>query len=158
MSKYPDNPYWCQRHDHPIAPLTGTDWQEAMLKGHLTPEHVFSRLSDILEYALGEGIEIGLDEDGFLKALVADGYPLERGVTVRLCTRDHPPPHVHIEIKGDPRLRLRMDLESGQILDGDRQHPGLKKKLRVARRFVMDHQNLLLARWADVSAAAPATA
>jgi hypothetical protein len=157
MSKYPDNPCWCPSHDQPIALLTSSDWQEAEHQEHLTPEHVFSRLSDILEYALGQGEEMGLDEDGFHRALVADGYRLEGGVTVRMCTRDHPPPHVHIEIKGEPRLRLRMHLESGQLLDSP-QPPGLKKKLEIARAFIAEYRDKLHTRWAEISAAAPATA
>jgi predicted ABC-class ATPase len=73
-------------------------------------------MSDILEYALGNGADLGLDEEGFLVALVADGHRLQFGVTVRLCTRDHPPPHVHIEVKGEPNLKLRMDLRTGELL------------------------------------------
>src|SRR5271168_4271863 len=102
MSKYPDNPLWCDAHDQPIALTNSDDWEEAKRSGYLTVEHIVARLEDILEYALDGELETGYDEEGFLRALVADGYLRNRGVTVRLHSRDHPPPHAHIEIKGHP--------------------------------------------------------
>jgi hypothetical protein len=37
--------------------VSRSDWDEAERSGHLTPEHVLRRLSDILEYALGNGAD-----------------------------------------------------------------------------------------------------
>lgn len=152
MSKHPANPYWCQQHDQPIVILTRSDWDGAAQQGFLTTEHILDRLAGILGHALGDGF----DEEGFLTALVADGHRLTHGVTVRLCTRDHPPPHIHVEVRGQPRLHLRLDLHTGDLLAGQNAPPGLGTQLRVAREYLIGHQEQLLARWDEVAAASPA--
>jgi hypothetical protein len=50
-----------------------------------------------------------------------------------------------------------MDLESGQLLDSP-QPSGLKKRLEIARAFIVEYRDKLHARWAEISAAASATA
>ncbi len=117
MSKYPGNPYWHHEHDVPMMILTRAEWDEAKANGHLTPEHVFNRLHNIAVHVLGVEGSIGFDDDGFVVSLTAGGLALDHGVTLRVFPNDHPPPHVHIELRSHPTAKLRVRLDTGEYLD-----------------------------------------
>jgi hypothetical protein len=150
MSKYPGNPWWHHENDVPIAILDEFAWNEAAAGGHLTAEHILQRLENILEFEFGRGAEMGLAADGFYNALVADGWRLEGGVTVRLHPNDHPPPHVHLEFRSDPRLDLRLSIETGELLDVA--PAGWAKRIKAAAAQVLDLQSTLMERWSEVQA------
>ncbi|MFP4512466.1 MAG: DUF4160 domain-containing protein [Acidimicrobiales bacterium] len=152
MTKYPNNPLWCQRHDRPYAILTRRDWDDAVASGHLTTEHVLVRVENALDYEFGRGAELGLDEDGFYRALVADGSHHEGGISIVLHPNDHPPPHVHIRFRSDPSIDLRMSIETGELLDGTAP-PGWAKRVRKATGIVRGQSELLMTRWAEMQAA-----
>lgn len=146
MSRYPGNPWWHQATDTPFEITSRFDWDTAAAAGHLTAEHVLLRLENILEYDLAEGKNFGLSDDGFLNALVADGWRLERGVTVRMYPNDHPPPHVHLRFRSHPRLDLRVSIETGELLDDDAPD-GWAKRIRSASSQVLDQRSILIERW-----------
>lgn len=145
MSRYPDNPYWCQKHDRPLQ-LWRNDWDQAVDEGHLTVEHVLQRFLNIAAYEFGNGADMGFDEAGFRIALTADGMRLEHGISLHVYPNDHPPPHVHVRVRSDPSLKPRVNLESGQLMDPV--PPGMSKKVRQIRSYVRDHHNQLAAWWA----------
>lgn len=45
------------------------------------------------------------DADGFM-LYSTDGLRLEGGVAARVHPDDHEPPHAHLEVPGQPRLKL----------------------------------------------------
>jgi hypothetical protein len=149
MSRHPGNPYWCDEHDNPVAIMNQDDWDAAQASGHLTVEHVLLRLQDMLEYQFGSGAEMGLDENGFIVALVADGWRLDGGVTVHIFPNDHPPPHVHVRFRSDPKRQLRLAIESGEVLGADIPR-GWAKKVRKVSAFVVTSQDLLMNRWVEL--------
>lgn len=151
MSKYPDNPLWCQNHDQPYAILSQRDWDDAATAGHLTPEHVLARLRNALEFEFGRGAEMGFRADGFYNALVADATQHEGGITVVLHPNDHPPPHVHVRFRSDPNLDLRMSIETGELLDNNAP-VGWSKRIRKATRIILDQTDLLMERWTEMQA------
>lgn len=128
--------------------MSASEWDEAANNGWLTVEHVLNRLSAMTAYELGNGAEQGYGPDGFLVALTADSYVVGSNVKVHLNTNDHPPPHVHIEVRGELDSKLRLAIETGEPLD-DLPSAKLRKKLNLAAGFVVEHKGLLLARWAE---------
>ena len=152
MSKYPDNPQWCQNHDRPKAIMSRAEWGEAARSGHLTVEHVLLRIRDMLDFEFGNGEIEGLDEDGFLRALVADAMHFEGGVTVRLHCNDHPPPHVHVEFRSLPGEDFRVLIDTGELVGAD-VPSGWAKRMRRVSALVLDHRDLLLGRWEEMQLA-----
>ena len=94
---------------------------------------------------------VEFDEEGFLLSLVADGLKLEGGVTLQVYSNDHPPPHVHVLVRSQPRLKLRIRLDNGEPMDD----PGSvrAKELRRFSELVVEHNKLLTAWWMKKSAA-----
>jgi len=146
MSRYPGNPWWCQVHDTPRAILTQFEWEEASEAGHLTLEHVLARLEFMLEWEIGNGSALGLDEEGFFRALTADRWQVEGALSVVMRSHDHPPPHVHVYVRGDRHRKLRINIETGELMD-DRVPDGWARKLKRASEFVMQNRSLLLEAW-----------
>lgn len=152
MTSHPDNPHWCQEHDEPLMILSQADWDEASAAGHLTAEHVILRLQNIVVHALGQDLgSIAFDENGFVSALTSAGVRLESGVTLRVCTRDHKPPHVHIELSQYPDAKLRIRLEDGEYIEKNHRVPGgvSSKDLKRFQSLVYDHRELLSETWKD---------
>lgn len=146
MSRYPDNPWWCGDHDKPISIPTRSEWDEAADAGYVTPEHVMIRLKNIAEYAFGSGTVIGLDENGFITSLTSAGWAIEGGVVLHVYPKDHPPPHVHIEVRSLPHVKIRINLATGDLLDDPPR--GLPaKKLRKLQSLVREHQGVLATSW-----------
>lgn len=117
VSKYPDNPYWCQTHDNPKVINTRPEWDQAEVDGYITLEHVFMRLKNIADHIFGNETFMGFDDEGFVISLVAGGIRLEGGLTLRVWPNDHPPPHVHIEVKAHPEWKIRVNLETIELMD-----------------------------------------
>jgi hypothetical protein len=69
MSRYPDNPWWCQHHDAPIMIMTRSEWNKAAAAGYVTPEHVMLRLKNIADRVFDNETVVGFDEDGFVTSL-----------------------------------------------------------------------------------------
>jgi hypothetical protein len=111
-----------------------------------------NRLRAMLEYQFGHGAQLGFDENGFLVSLVADGWQLEGSISVHLYPNDHPPPHVHVRFRGEPRWRLRLAIATGVAGEPlDEFIPtGWSKKARKARKFVVESQDLLIGRWVEM--------
>lgn len=148
MSKYLGNPRWCQEHDQPIAIMTRADWDKAAALGQLTPEHVFQRLHNIAVHAMGEEGAAGFDDEGFMVSLTAAGVALECGVTLRVFPNDHPPPHVHIELKSHPGSKLRVRLDTGEYMDDPPK--GLNtKKLKGFSAAIAESHPVLAAWWEE---------
>lgn len=153
MSRHPDNPWWSQESDAPITVTTREQWDEAEANGHITPEHVLLRLEAMLRVAVGEPTDGGAayDEDGFVRALVAAGWAGE-GWRVQLHPNDHEPPHVHFWDKGDPRRQIRLDISTGQPLEGETVAPAVRKKLGKATHFIQSNHDLLMSHWNEAQA------
>lgn len=132
--------------------MSASEWDEAAANGWLTVEHIVSRLSAIVAYELGNGAEQGYGPDGFLQALIADSYTVASNVKVQLNTNDHPPPHVHVQVRGELNNKLRLSIESGELLD-ELPPAKLRKKLELASNFILENKDLLLARWAECNPA-----
>ncbi|MFE6859690.1 DUF4160 domain-containing protein [Nocardia sp. NPDC057668] len=144
MSQHPNNPYWCQNHDRPKAILSRRDWEEAEAGGYITADHVLDRLYAIAVREFGDSGPAAYDEEGFMIALTAEGIRCQGGVTLQVYN-DHPPPHVHIVIKADPSKKLRINLETGEMMD---EIPnGWAKKLKAARGLVNQNHSGLLQLW-----------
>ncbi|MEV0105507.1 hypothetical protein AB0H42_04070 [Nocardia sp. NPDC050799] len=124
---------------------TPEQWQEAKEAGHVTAEHILHRLHAIAIREFGIQGAAGYDEEGFICALVADGLRCERGVVLRVCTRDHPPPHVHIEISAEPSIKLKMNLVTGEFMGPTPE--GWGKKVKYMRQLVKDNHSILVAWW-----------
>ena len=84
------------------------------------------------------------DEDGFFVSLTAEGLQLEGGVTLRVHTNDHPPPHVHVQRPGEPDIRI--NLESGDLLQPVPAGTSAKK-LRKFQEVVQESHALLSSWW-----------
>ncbi|WP_159081404.1 DUF4160 domain-containing protein [Nocardioides sediminis] len=150
MSKHPGNPYWHQERDVPIMIMSRREWDAAAEAGHLTPEHVFTRLHNIAVYAFGEDMEspIAFDEHGFVLSLTAAGISLEGGITLRVYPNDHPPPHVHIELRSHPGAKLRLRLDNGEYLDEPPK--GLStKKLNGFKAAITESHEVLTGWWEE---------
>jgi hypothetical protein len=117
MSKHPDNPHWCQNHDQPFVIKSRAEWDEAEEAGYITPEHVFIRLKNIADHIFENESSMGFDDDGFVISLVAGAITLEGGLKLRVWPNDHPPPHVHIEIRAHPEWTIRVNLETVALMD-----------------------------------------
>ncbi len=145
MSTHPRNPYWCQNHDRPIMIMSQGEWDQARVDGWLTDEHIVLRLADVANFALGNGAELGIGHDGFLVSLVSDGMRLEGGVTLQVYTNDHPPPHVHVLLRDQPKLKLRIRLDDGEPMDAP---PSIRSRdLRHFKELVLEHSETLTDWW-----------
>jgi len=139
---------WCDDHDRPIEISTRGEWDKAAAEGLLTPEHVLLRLEAIVRVAFDDPVDGGVayGADGFVRAEVAAGWVGE-GWRLQLHPNDHDPPHVHFWKKGDPKREVRLDLRSGQPLDGESIPRGARRQLDQATQFIRDHQDLLRSTW-----------
>lgn len=117
VSRHPDNPYWCQTHDQARLIMTRAEWDEAKAAGHLTPDHVFLRLKNIADHIFGNETSMGFNDEGFVVSLVAGAVSLEGGLRLRVWPNDHPPPHVHIEVRAHPDWRIRVNLQTVELMD-----------------------------------------
>lgn len=104
------------------------------------------------EYEFGRGAELGLTAEGFYNAIVADGWVLDGNVKLRMWSNEHPPPHVHLEFKDNPKLKLRMGIETGELLGGNAPD-GWSKRLKKIAAQVQVMAPLLMEHWAKVEAA-----
>lgn len=111
MSRYPNNPFWHHAGDRPISIDSPEEWDRAAAEGHLTAEHVLNRLEAIVEFEVGNGAEMGYDENGFRVSLVSVGLSVEGGVKFYVYPNDHPPLHTHIVLKADTAFEMRLRLE-----------------------------------------------
>lgn len=147
MSRHPDNPLWDQAGDRPIAILDEHGWHQAKRAGHLTLDHVLHRLEDMLEFEFGNGEELGIGEDGFLTALVADSYQVPRsGIKVYIRTEDHPPPHVHVAFPGE-EAGLAIELATGEPRRGEAVPRGRTTHMKMIRNYLIEEKQMLLAEW-----------
>ncbi|WP_433592534.1 hypothetical protein [Nocardia sp. CA-145437] len=145
MSRHPDNPYWSQTDDKPIMIGSRRVWAEAEAAGYLTAEHVFARLHAIAMHEMdGEG-PVAYDADGFVTALTAEGIRLQGGVTLTVHTRDHQPPHAHITFTTDPSIDLRINLQTGELMNAIPK--GRAKMVKHACALVVEHHDLLANWW-----------
>lgn len=113
----------------PETLYTRSDWDRAVAEGTLTPDQVLDRLLRTAVHHFGDGGPASFDEDGFFLSLVADGLQVQGGVTLRVHTLDHPPPHVHVQRRGEEDIRI--NLETGELLD----RPPAGVKSRQLRGF-----------------------
>lgn len=146
MSRYPGNPWWHQERDIPFSIPTRVEWDEAAAAGHLTPEHVMQRLKNILDHAFDNQTVMGFDEDGFVVSLIAEGLLLADGLTLYVFPNDHPPPHVHIKLRAHPNAKIRISLETGELLD-DAPRGLASKKLKRFQAAVREHHDVLATWW-----------
>lgn len=146
MSRYPDNPLWDHERDIPIMIMTRLEWEEAAEAGALTPEHVIQRLKNIADHVFGNETVIRFDVDGFVVSLIAEGLPLQGGVTLYVYSKDHPPPHVHVKVRAHPNARIRVSLETGEFLDTTPR--GVRsKELKRFQAAVRENRHLLAIWW-----------
>lgn len=146
MSRYPGNPWWHHQLDIPITIMSRSEWDEAAAAGHVTPEHVMRRLKNIADHAFDNQTVMGFDEDGFVVSLIAEGLALAGGVTLRVYPNDHPPPHVHIEVRSRPNARIRINLATGEFLD-DAPRGLPRKKLKGFQAAVRENHEVLATWW-----------
>lgn len=145
MSTQPGNPYWCQNHDRPIMIMSQGEWDQARADGWLTDEHIVQRLTDVANFALGNGAELGFGPDGFLVSLVSDGMRLEGGVTLQVYSNDRPPPHVHVLLRGQPKVTLRIRLDNGEPMDAP---PSIRSRdMRRFTELVLENSETLIGWW-----------
>ncbi|NKV31956.1 DUF4160 domain-containing protein [Rhodococcus hoagii] len=147
MSKYPDNPWWDHVNDCPDSLMTKDQWGQADADGHITPEHVFLRLRNIVIFAMGNPGPVGSDENGHVISLVGASIQLEGGVKLRVCSRDHNPPHVHIEHSSFRGQKLRVNLVTGEFMDAAPR--GLNTtKMKGYKKTIVEEQGRLKEMWA----------
>lgn len=149
-SRHPDNPYWCQNHDLPKAICTRAEWDDAVATGFLTVEHVMLRLKNIADYEFGGETAAGpgvYDAEGFLMSLTSAGVKLEGGITLQVNPNDHPPPHVHVKIKAEPRIKLRVRLDTAEPMDP--LPDGWAKKLRGFQTVIRENHAVLAGWWEE---------
>ena len=89
---------------------------------------------------------MGVDEDGFLRALTADRWQVAGSLSVVMHSNDHPPPHVHVDVKGEWHRKLRINIETGELMDHGLPD-GWSRKLRRATAFVASNRVVLLEAW-----------
>ncbi len=136
-SRHPDNPYWCQQHDHP-HPIYRADWEQALADGYVTIEHLQARIEGMLHHARQTAGPIGFDADGFIIALTAAGIRMNDSIRFDIRTHDHEPPHAHIAVKGEPRLNLTINLQTAMIIED--LPDGMSRTGRRIESFVRDNQ------------------
>ena len=127
--------------------LAAGDWAKAIDEGRLTAQDVFVRLTRMALHEFGESQEdwpIAFDEDGFVTALTAEGIQMEAGVTLRICTRDHPPPHVHIQRRGEEDVKV--NLETG-VVEGTLPQGVRPKQFKKFSALVQQQHALLCDLW-----------
>jgi Domain of unknown function (DUF4160) len=127
--------------------LTRGDWDRAVADGRLTAQDVLNRLTRMALHEFGESPEnwpIAFDEEGFVTALIAEGILMEGGVTLRVCTRDHPPPHVHIQRRGEEDIKV--NLENGAV-EGPLPRGVRPKQLEKFSGLVKQKHELLCDLW-----------
>lgn len=146
MSKYADNPWWCQEHDAPIMIMSRSDWYRATAGGHLTMEHVMLRLRNLGNHVFGEQGAAAFDENGFVTSLTSAGLTLAGDVRLRVYPNDHSPPHVHIEVPSHPKAKIRLSLATGAFLD-DPPRGIPSKKLKRFQAAVRENHDVLAAWW-----------
>lgn len=134
--------------DHPSL-LSQSDWDQAEADGRLSAEDVLVRLERIALHEFGQNQAewpIAFDEDGWVTALTAEGLQMEGGVNLFICTRDHPPPHVHIKRRGgkDIKMNLETGLVEGKLSQGVR-----PKQLAKFGALVEQKHPVLAERWAQ---------
>ncbi|NKR92253.1 DUF4160 domain-containing protein [Rhodococcus hoagii] len=146
MRKHPDNPLWDHERDLPIMIYTRLEWEEAAESGHLTAEHVLQRLKNIADHVFENEGAAAFNEDGFVAALIAEGLSLPNGVKLHVYPKDHPPPHVHVEVRAQPGAKIRVSLVTGEYLD---EIPaGIKsKQLKNFQAEIVKHYDLLESWW-----------
>lgn len=103
--------------------LTRESWDAAVRAGGPKPEMVLERLHGITIREFGEMGPIGYDEDGFVVSLVADGIRIEGGARLVVHTRDHQPPHVHVQRPDEQDIVI--SLLTGEVLHGGQ---GVRRK------------------------------
>lgn len=126
--------------------FTPKDWADAVAEGRLTGNDVIERLYRMAIHQFGEEGQAGYDEQGFFISLTAAGLRLEGGVTIVVHTRDHPPPHVHLERKGEPDIKF--DLATGDLLS-DLPRGVKASALRRYQSLIFDNRQLLGGWWQD---------
>ncbi len=92
---------------------------------------------------------MGYGADGFLVALVSDAWTIHGNLEVRMNSQDHPPPHLHIEFRGE-RGRLRIRLEDGVLIDEQPQWLH-RKQLESIRTFIVAESTTLMQGWSNVA-------
>jgi len=115
MSQHPLNPWWSQQTDQPIMPTSHADWDQALKGQFITQEHVRTRLEAIIGRALGLDAYSGYDVDGFHVSLIAAGVQVGHGITLRVHSNDHEPPHAHVRLPGSSSDQLKVDIMTGDL-------------------------------------------
>lgn len=129
-----------------MAIMTREEWDQAAADGHITPEHVMTRLKGIVDHVFGNQSSIGYDEDGFVTALTAEGLPVPGGVTLVVHSNDHPPPHVHIELRSHPGQTLRIRLDTAEFMDEAPKGVNTKR-LKGLQRAIRENHEVLATWW-----------
>lgn len=145
MSKYPNNPYWDQESDDPLTISARLDWDEVAAQSHITAEHVLARIENIAVHEFGHESVAGFDSNGFFVTLIAEGLPISTGIVLRVYSKDHNLPHVHIEVKGSPQLQMKVSLVDAKLIG--KAPAGWAKKIRGIQRTIRENQELLEAWW-----------
>ncbi len=128
--------------------LTLAEWDESVASGQLTALDVLDRLERMALYEFGESQEqrpIAVDEEGFVTALIAEGIPVAGGVTLRVWPNDHPPPHVHIERRGNGN-DIKINLETGDV-EGKLPRDVRSSQLKKFSGLVEQYHELLCDWW-----------
>jgi len=123
---------------------TRADWDRAVAAGTLTAEDVLARLTRIAVHEFGTEGPAAYDEDGFFLALTAEGLRVEGGVTLRVPTNDHPPPHVHVQRPG--LADIKISLETGEPIEPVPTDASAKK-LRGLQAAVRENRSQLVDWW-----------
>jgi hypothetical protein len=62
------------------------------------------------------------------------------GLIIRMCYKDHNPPHIHVEYQGDKAL---VDIETGAVTEGKLS----ARHLRFVQAWIEIHRDDLIANW-----------
>lgn len=131
---------------------TREEWDRALAQGHITPEHLISRLENIATHHFGREGAIGFDDEGFVVSLVAGSILVECGVKIRVNPLDHDPPHAHVELRSHPGVKFRINLVTGALMDPVPK--GLSaKKVRDLQAAVHENGARLAGMWAEYQGA-----
>ncbi|GAA1115732.1 hypothetical protein GCM10009582_11290 [Arthrobacter flavus] len=66
-------------------------------------------------------------------------------MTLVVHSNDHPPPHVHVQIKGEPKLEFKVNLETAEVIGTVR---GIKSnKLAGMVAAVIENRDTLAGWW-----------